>query len=718
MFGYQRKSRPVELGPYPLERLKRDATVIARESARPPQSKADYVLSPKAEPQQKPLLGGVQKYLEVFAALRDVHPFAQKAPVPEDLVRRARDLKGAGYFLDASQMATCELPPEAWLQDAEAQASHKYAAVVLVEYATAIDSDNLAAEWVAGIEPDIAATRAAEIAVILSGYVCALGFDAKAHWAGATEVDLDRVAVSAGLALRDNEGLSNPYVGSRFVVAVITTEYPLPVDLPLHPSARSSKGIGYWLGTNGAVSGLERWRRARRPSHFGPYAVETLKRLDKPTTLIIDDEVKRSPSRAMFYIRAEKGDLGAKAQKERPRWAYKHPLAQGLLRLMWPMAERQDGPVAEQPAASTHNAEANTKSVKALSHYLGASITGVCEIPDYCWYSHDKSGEAIEPYHKYAVVMLIDQGQETVDGACGDDWISGSQSMRAYMRGAATAGVISETLRNLGHSARPHTNLESDVLHVPLVLLAGLGEQSRIGESALNPFLGPRFKTVVMTTDMPLVVDKPIDFGLQTFCSKCEKCARECPVMAIPFGDKVMYNGYETWKPDSERCTRYRITNAKGSACGRCIKTCPLTKDVTWDGPWLTRIGSWCGINLHWLKPYLAPIAIWLDDKMGQGNPIDAKKWWLDLEVAGEQCHTFDTNNHCVVPKNTNRRMIDPDKKKPSNHKVAYYPPEVMPPPDAKGPFLADREEGLATAARAESVASAKQRLIAVVNEE
>ena len=47
----------------------------------------------------------------------------------------------------------------------------------------------------------------------------------------------------------------------------------------------------------------------------------------------------------------------------------------------------------------------------------------------------------IKPYHRYAVVMLIDQGYDTMEGASGDDWISGSQSMRAYLRGAVIAGI-------------------------------------------------------------------------------------------------------------------------------------------------------------------------------------------------------------------------------------------------------------------------------------
>ena len=215
----------------------------------------------------------------------------------------------------------------------------------------------------------------------------------------------------------------------------------------------------------------------------------------------------------------------------------------------------------------------------------------------------------IEPYHRYAVVMLIDQGYDTMEGASGDDWISGAQSMRGYLRGAEIAGVMSEFLRAKGYPARAQTNADSDVLHIPLILWAGLGELSRIGELVLNPFVGPRFKSVVLTTDIPLEVDKPIDFGLQTFCGNCLKCARECPCDAIPFGDKVMFNGYEIWKPDVERCTRYRLTNPKGSACGRCMKTCPLNKVVDADGALMTRMASWLGVNAMWLKPLMVPIA-------------------------------------------------------------------------------------------------------------
>ena len=200
---------------------------------------------------------------------------------------------------------------------------------------------------------------------------------------------------------------------------------------------------------------------------------------------------------------------------------------------------------------------------------------GLCAVPEWAYYSHDAGGQPLPAYHANAVNLLLDQGHETMEGASGDDWISVAQSMRAYLRFSLLGGIVAEQIRRLGYSARVHSVLDGDVLQPPLLLLSGLGEVSRIGEVILNPFLGPRLKSGSVTTDMPMTGDKPIDFGLQRFCESCNKCARECPSGAITAGPKLMYNGYEIWKSDAEKCARYRITNAAGGMCGRCMKTCP-----------------------------------------------------------------------------------------------------------------------------------------------
>ena len=250
-------------------------------------------------------------------------------------------------------------------------------------------------------------------------------------------------------------------------------------------------------------------------------------------------------------------------------------------------------------------------------------------------------------------------------------------------------------IRRLGYSARSHTNADSDVLHIPLIMLAGLGELSRIGELVLNPFVGPRFKSVVVTTDLPLSADQPIDFGLQDFCEQCMKCARECPPAAISFGPKVMFNGYEMWKPDVEKCTRYRVTNPKGSACGRCMKMCPFNT----EGLLVHRLFLWAAINLAFTRPWIAR----LDDMVGNGRRNPVKRWWYDLEVV---------DRISVLPKGTNERDLNLDKViRAADQKLAHFPADMMPPPDHGDPFPVDREAGLRRAAAAETPQEARRRL-------
>jgi reductive dehalogenase len=693
-------NRPVELGSYPLEALPRDSSIIELETQRPARASLPYVGSEK-------LLAQVSNnYSSYLGRFSQGEAATRKAPVPNSLERRSIDIKGATYFLDASHVGICNITMNSWLTNVE-QLEHSFAIVFLVAYGRLPEQDNLAHEWLNGTEHDIARMRCVEIGSSLSGYIRKLGFNARSHFEGNTLVDLDRLAVLSGIAERtiDDSGndlaIQSPFVEKNFALAVVSTDYELAIDTPFKTGARVSK-FKYWRGINGAMSSREINRRNKRQSHLSRYPMEQIKRVERPSTLILDDEVPRVPKRAAFFARARKGDLGGKAQKEVTRFAVKHPLTAGMGPLFGILASKQEGDVAAQKSSDLNDPQANAKALKSLAYHLGADLTGICEIPRYAWYSHHMDGEEIPTYHRYAVVMLIDQGYGTMEGASGDDWISGGQSMRGYLRGAEIAGVMSEFLRNKGYSARPHTQADSDVLHIPLVLWAGLGELSRIGELVLNPYVGPRFKSVVLTTDIPLEVDKPVDFGLQTFCENCLKCARECPVNAIPFKEKIMFNGYEIWKPDVERCTRYRVTNSKGSACGRCMKTCPLNKVVSADGSLLHRVGTWLGIHARWLKPLMVPIAVFFDDWLKFGKRNLVKKWWLDLEIV---------DGVCVKPKATNERDIDVDRditgeKSP----VGYYSANVMPAPNSTEAVLANHREAIKRAEELETVTEALVR--------
>lgn len=693
------RNRPFHLGPFPLETLRRDDDAGQRETRAAPRPAA--AASPGGT---DALSRAAIKYRDLFARFVEGEAARARAPVPDDLERRAADLKGAAYFMDASGVGICAMPDNAWLAGAERPA-HGFAIVLLLERPRLPEPGNAARGWVQPAAGAIAMLRAAELAACLAEYIRLMGFGARAHIAGSALVDDERLAVLAGLAVRSARGLEHPFVGRDFILSAVTTDYALAADRPLHAGALKARGLAYWWGIAGARSGRERRRRARRATHLSAYPMEQVKRVERPTTLILDDEVPRVPKRAAFFQRALHGDLGDKTRKERTRFAFKTPYAFALLQLIRSMVKHQDGDVAPTASAGFGDAAANSRAIKSLSYCLGADLTGICEIPAYAWFSHREDGSEIRPYHRYAVVMLVDQGYDTMEGASGDDWISGPQSMRGYLRGAEIAGVMAEFLRGNGVRARPQTNADSDVLHIPLILWAGLGELSRIGELVLNPFVGPRFKSVVLTTDLPLEVDKPIDFGLQAFCGGCLKCARECPCDAIPFGGKVMFNGYEMWKPDVERCTRYRVTNSKGAACGRCMKTCPINKVVDADGALLTRLGSWLGVNAMWLKPLLVPIAARVDDWLGNGRRNPAKKWWFDHELV---------DGVAVEPKGTNQRDIDPTRlADPAQIRIAYYHASMMPPPDETGPVPVDRKAALAAAALLETPAEARARVAA-----
>ena len=318
--------------------------------------------------------------------------------------------------------------------------------------------------------------------------------------------------------------------------------------------------------------------------------------------------------------------------------------------------------------------------VKATSYFLGADAVGLSRCPDWTWYSHDAAGAPIDPPHDHAISMIIDQGFDTTEGTSGDDWISVAQSMRAYLRFSLLGGVVARQLRNLGYKAKAHSVMDGEVLQPPLLLLSGLGEVSRIGEVILNPYLGPRLKSGVVTTDLVMEHDKPIDFGLQSFCEACKKCARECPSGAITAGPKLMFNGYEIWKSDSQKCATYRITTLGGAMCGRCMKTCPWNL----EGVLGDAVFRWAAMKVPGSAPALAK----LDDMLNRGDLNPVKKWWWDLEI--EEDGGYRPTKH---PVNARGLQKDLDLKY-EDQTLAVYPAPLVPHPYPY-PYIMDREAGI-----------------------
>ena len=674
------------------------------------------------------LRNAMRDYINIMDRMRAGPVVPNRAPIPDSPKVRSDHLKAACYYLDASMAGTCQVPSgavlpnpvvnhtleeaadkqygtgaaenvmaeasvkegqQAWsrAQNDNSDFEHKYALVILTEFPRDPRADEPGAAWIMGMQEQRAAIRGAEVGAMIANYLRFLGYDARLHTPTAREIDLNYLAIECGLAQvttnANSDELTNPFVGNNFGLIAVTTDLELSEDGPLANNATNkARNFSWWMGFGGTRPGFAGQPFTKRDFHLGPYPMETVKRTEKPTTLIDEQNIPRSPKRHDMFLRAAMGDLGKKAQKELDgfRMITKNPFGHAMIPVLGGMVPLQYGEESSTVDQSTTDPKANSEAVKAALYYLGADMVGICEVPEYAWYSHDVDGSEIKPYHKYAISILIDQGYDTMEGGSGDDWISGAQSMRAYSRAQLLGGIVGNHIRNLGYSARGHSVIDQDVLHIPLILNSGLGELSRIGELVLNPFVGPRFKSGIITTDLPLEVDKPIDFGLQDFCTKCTKCARECPVAAIPFGDKIMFNGYEMWKPDVEKCARYRITNSAGSMCGRCMKTCPYNLEgVLKEKPFL-----WAARNLPFTRKAIAN----LDDKVGNGRINPLKKWWWDLDADDE-------GNVIQAAKSNERQLVFRPPLTADEQKLGCYPPDIAPPPVSENPITPDRKEAM-----------------------
>ena len=362
-----------------------------------------------------------------------------------------------------------------------------------------------------------------------------------------------------------------------------------------------------------------------------PFPVHTLKRVDRPTTFIDDKKVQRVRQGDSGFNKASRGLYGPTLQKEMGRFVPKHPLSGAEQWMMGNMKNLVDGIAAKTKAPIPDNPQVLSRHIKETAYFLRADAVGICKLPPYAVYSHnfdrsnpESDGIPVELNHKYAIAILIDQDWRTAKAFSGHDWISNSMSMLSYSNSGFIAIILAEYIRRLGYPARANYASNYQVVLPPILLWAGLGEMSRIGDCIVNPFLGPRFKGAVVTTDLPLAPDKPIDFGLQDYCSKCKKCARECPSGALSDGGKEMHNGYEKWPIDVQKCTAMRVGNQKGSGCGTCIKVCPWNKPYT---PFHRAVG-WAVRNSSLARS----IAIRGDDWMGYGKPDYAVNGGLILE--------------------------------------------------------------------------------------
>ena len=217
-------------------------------------------------------------------------------------------------------------------------------------------------------------------------------------------------------------------------------------------------------------------------------------------------------------------------------------------------------------------------ALKETIKYLGAELVGIAEFNQDYVYTHigrrpGKYGQKVELPHQYAVIFAVEMDYHMIRGAPNLPVII--ETGMQYIEAARIALVIAYYIRRLGYPARAHIDGNYQAMLPPVAVDAGLGEIGRNNILITKPH-GARVRLGLVTTDLPLLPDNPILFGVQDFCQRCRKCAHNCPSKAISPEKKKVIRGIEKWGFDPERCFAY--WNSVGTDCALCIYTCPFSK--------------------------------------------------------------------------------------------------------------------------------------------
>ncbi len=244
------------------------------------------------------------------------------------------------------------------------------------------------------------------------------------------------------------------------------------------------------------------------------------------------------------------------------------------------MTARVDGEVSSMRIKA--DPAVMTSRLKELVRRLGADDVGIATLNPMYVYSHvgrgpEKWGQPIENRHRYAIVFCLEMDYGRVQAA--PALPATEESALQYLRAAQISVSLARYIRSLGFPARAHiSDSNYQIMLPPVAYDAGLGELGRLGY-LISPRFGARIRLGAVTTDLPLLPDQPISFGVQDFCARCLKCAAICPPGAIPEGDKIDVRGVAKWQLNAEKCVHYwRVI---GTDCGLCMKICPFSHPPT-----------------------------------------------------------------------------------------------------------------------------------------
>ena len=364
-----------------------------------------------------------------------------------------------------------------------------------------------------------------------------------------------------------------------------------------------------------------------------------------PRTYRIVGPQQQVDERDTPHFRVERGELGGRLLSSRKNRAETDALRRTV---GTEGRELKGGPsnsfsrlMSQAPEGGVHpdrlpvpDPAAMALKIKEVARFFGANVVGITHLDQAYVYSHrargctadgEKSGDPIHLPHKYAICMGFD-GDYDRYLTCNSHISDVEYQMSKFRHWAVTTFMLAAYIREMGYPARAHGQGRTEVNPIPLAVNAGLGELGRHG-MLIHEEYGSRLHLAVVTTDLPLTIDEPVDMGVEDVCKVCMKCAKTCPTYSIPFGDKVVVNGVEKWAINVDTCYKGRLA-ARGqwTNCLVCTTSCCYHKRSAW---WHTLAGRLLKKLPIPLRPlYIKPL-LWMDDLVWGQRP------WLHMKCLG-----------------------------------------------------------------------------------
>jgi ferredoxin len=257
------------------------------------------------------------------------------------------------------------------------------------------------------------------------------------------------------------------------------------------------------------------------------------------------------------------------------------PFADAGFMLLDDLNKLVDGP-NKWPKAE-ESPEVFTRKLKSFSQYIGAKVVGIADMEADHYYSQlgrplRDYGKEVEGKLPYGLVIGVEMDKDMINRA------PQLEELFAVTKGYVDAAMIglwmTYYIKSLGYEARAHIDGNYEVIATQVAEAAGLGETGRNG-LLISPEYGQRLRFAVVTTDMPLISDKPVDLGMKRFCELCNKCSKSCPGQAISHLPPQEENGKKRWRIAHEEC--YKMWRRLGTDCGVCLSVCPFSQGIPID---------------------------------------------------------------------------------------------------------------------------------------